>query len=148
SGRKSKSAASSSPTAVALKATVPAPVPAPVAAAPTAAPPPPPTAPADVFASAKKSVVTVIGKLSFEPGYATGTGFFVDRAGKVVTNYHVVRRTDYQQIVLPGTKTPVDARILGFDADHDLALLQAYVTPPVPVAPLANSFVLKMGDTV
>jgi putative serine protease PepD len=115
---------------------------------PSAAEPIPTPTPADLFADAKKAVVTVIAKLSFDEGFATGTGFFVTSSGKVLTNYHVVRKTDYQQIVLPGTKKPIDARILAFDEARDLALLQAYVTPPVSVAPLARNAYLKMGDTI
>ncbi len=103
----------------------------------------------DLFAQAKKSVVTVIAKHSFEKGFSTGTGFFVDAQGRVVTNYHVVRQSDYQQILLPGSKQPIDARIISQDKENDLVLLQAYVTPPVPVAPmLPVSTELKMGDTV
>ena len=103
---------------------------------------------ADPFAAAKKSVVTVIAKLAFDKGFATGTGFFVTSSGKLVTNFHVVKRTDYQQILMPGSKKPVDARILATDEEHDLALLQAMVDPPVPVAPLASGALLKMGDPV
>jgi hypothetical protein len=103
---------------------------------------------ADPFAAAKKSVVTVIAKLAFDKGFATGTGFFVTSSGKLVTNFHVVKRTDYQQILMPGSKKPIDARILATDEEHDLALLQAMVDPPVPVAPLAAGALLKMGDPV
>ena len=97
--------------------------------------PPPPTSVADPFDAAKKSVVTVLAKLAFEKGFATGTGFFVTPSGKLVTNFHVVKRTDYQQILMPGRKKPIDAHILATDEEHDLALLQAMVEPPVPVAP-------------
>ena len=69
-------------------------------------------------------------------------------SGKLVTNFHVVKRTDYQQILMPGSKKPIDARILATDEEHDLALLQAMVDPPVPVAPLAAGALLKMGDPV
>ena len=105
-------------------------------------------APADPFDAAKKSVVTVIAKLAFDKGFATGTGFFVTSSGKLVTNFHVVKRTDYQQILLPGQKKPIDARILATDEEHDLALLQAMIEPPVAVAPLANGALLRMGDPV
>jgi len=140
------------PPAEAAPASLPLPAPA------TAAAPGPAAAasaagaaagPEDHFDQARRSVVTVIAKHSFEKGFATGTGFFVDARGRVVTNFHVVRQTDYQQILLPGSKEPIDARILSEDQDGDLVLLQTYVTPPVPVAPLTlSSSELKMGDTV
>lgn len=143
----------------------PAPKPAPVATArtapvarkgpsPTVAPVSTPVVPAvatdeDTFSRARRSVVTVIAKHSFEKGFATGSGFFVDAQGRVVTNYHVVKQSDYQQILLPGSKQPVDARIISQDKEADLVLLQTYVTPPVPVAPMIPvSTELKMGDTV
>ncbi len=126
----------------------------PAATAPAAAALASPLAPAasdpsaDPFAAAKKSVVTVIAKLAFDKGFATGTGFFVTSSGKVITNFHVVKRTDYQQILLPGSKKPIDARILAKDEEHDLALLQAMIEPPVAVAPLAPGSPLRMGDPV
>ena len=129
----------------------PAPPTAPPATVPlaaTSAPAKPAEEAADPFAAAKKSVVTVIAKLAFDKGFATGTGFFVTSSGKLVTNFHVVKRTDYQQILMPGSKKPIDARILATDEEHDLALLQAMIDPPVPVAPLAAGAVLKMGDPV
>jgi len=129
----------------------PAPPTAPPATVPlaaTSAPAKPAEEAADPFAAAKKSVVTVIAKLAFDKGFATGTGFFVTSSGKLVTNFHVVKRTDYQQILMPGSKKPIDARILATDEEHDLALLQAMIDPPVPVAPLAAGALLKMGDPV
>jgi hypothetical protein len=117
-------------------------------AALTSAPTAVPTPSVDPFDAAKKSVVTVIAKLAFEKGFATGTGFFVTPSGKLVTNFHVVKRTDYQQVILYGQKKLVDARIIFTDEEHDLALLQAMIDPPVPVAPLAKASLLKMGDVV
>lgn len=54
--------------------------------------PAPVPASGDPLEAAKKAVVTVIGKLSFEPGYSTGTGFFVMSSGRLVTNLHVVKK--------------------------------------------------------
>lgn len=138
-------APTAAPAATPAAAAAPAPAPAPTPTR-TAAPAP---SGADTFAQARKSVVTVIAKSSFEKGFSTGTGFFVDSRGRVVTNYHVVRQTDYQQILLDGNKQPVDAHIVSKDVDADLVLLQTYVTPPVPVAPMIpSSTELRMGDTV
>jgi hypothetical protein len=124
-------------------AAVPQPSPtAAVAAAPTATPGTEP------FTAVKKAVVTVISRLAFEKGFASGTGFFVTATGRLVTNFHVVRRTDYQQILLQGQKKPIDARIVATDEVHDLALLQAYVDPPVPFVTFDKDVRLRMGDPV
>lgn len=128
----------------------PTPPPAPTASEATTASSTPAPAPTvnDPFESAKKSVLTVVARLSFEKGYSTGTGFFVTPSGRFVTNAHVIKRTDYQQILRPGQKKLIDARIVATDEEHDLALLQAMIDPPVPVAPLAKASRLRMGDTV
>ncbi len=100
------------------------------------------------FTAAKRAVVTVIARLSFEKGFASGTGFFVTGTGRLITNFHVVKHTDYQQILLTGSKKPIDARIVATDELHDLALLQAYVDPPVPFVSFVKNVRLRMGDPV
>ena len=144
--RPKRSAPAGSVPAVALAAVTSSAAPPPSVARTAPSPvPPAANASADPFDAAKKSVVTVIAKLAFEKGFATGTGFFVTSSGKLVTNFHVVKRTDYQQILLPGQKRPVDAHILASDEEHDLALLQAMIEPPVAVAPLAMDRRSKWG---
>ena len=124
----------------------PAPTPAPPPSPPPARPAP--AAPADPLATVKRAVVTVMGRLSFEKGFSSGTGFFITPMGRLVTNHHVVRHTDFLRVLLPGSKTPIDAHVVALDEAHDLALLQAYVDPPVPTVTLARSVRLKMGDVV
>ena len=68
--------------------------------------------------------------------------------GRLVTNYHVVQHTDFQRILLRGVKTPFDARVIAVDEAHDLALLQAYIDPPVPTITFPKSVRLRMGDVV
>lgn len=133
----------------------PAPPPAAPTAAPLPEPSPPPTvatqpspASSEPFTAVKKAVVTVLARLSFEKGFASGTGFFVTGTGRLITNSHVVRHTDYQQVLLAGSKKPIDARIVATDEVHDLALLQAYVEPPVPFVSFVKGVRLKMGDPV
>ncbi len=71
-----------------------------------------------------------------KPTSSVGTGFFVSKAGHIVTAYHVIRGRSQ---VLVG---PVDrklwriASVLKIDEANDLALLQAKLDrPPLSVAP-------------
>ena len=107
----------------------------------------------DPFSQARKSVgLRLIAKHSFEKGFATGTGVFVDAQGRVVTNYHVVVAvaTD-QQVLRPGRQAAwVDARDhLPGQGRRPGPAPGARGTPPVPVAPMHPGVdrAAELGDT-
>ncbi|MGB5056775.1 MAG: trypsin-like peptidase domain-containing protein [Nitrospirales bacterium] len=60
---------------------------------------------------------------TFEVPQGSGSGFIWNRQGHIVTNYHVIYGADSIQVVLDDQSTR-DARIIGVDPDHDLAVLQ------------------------
>jgi S1-C subfamily serine protease len=60
---------------------------------------------------------------TFEVPQGSGSGFIWNRQGHIVTNYHVIYGADSIQVVLDDQSTR-DARIVGVDPDHDLAVLQ------------------------
>ncbi len=73
-------------------------------------------APTEIFKSVGPSVVSV------ETNTGGGTGFFVDEAGHVVTNYHVIAGANEVFILdASGTRTP--GEVLGFDRANDLAVI-------------------------
>ena len=117
-------------------------------------PPPPPSDPVDavaVFQDVEPSVVTVVVEAlnpttgRTEP-VSSGSGFFIDETGHVVTNNHVVDGgAAYSVVLFDGTELP--ATLVGADPTSDLAVLQ--VDGPVPdVLPLGNSEDLRPGQPV
>lgn len=81
------------------------------------------------------------------PERAIGSGFFIDRRGYLVTNYHVVSsEVDPQYegfsrlyIRMPGRpEEKVPAKVVGFDQIFDIALLKAEITP---------DFIFSLSDT-
>ncbi len=62
-----------------------------------------------------------------------GTAFVVDRDGWLLTAAHVARRAERLEVVLPG-RPALAARMVGYDARRDLAVLR--VTPPTPLPAL------------
>ncbi len=66
----------------------------------------------------------------------SGTAFVFDAQGWLLTAAHVARRAERLQVVLPG-REPLDARVVGYDATRDLAVLR--VTPPAPLPALEFS---------
>ncbi len=76
-----------------------------------------------------------------------GSGFFVDRAGQILTNAHVVDGASSISVTLDSGDR-VEARILGLDPVLDLALLQVRSDERLPVVALGDSGKVKVGDEV
>ena len=53
-----------------------------------------------------------------------GSGLVYDADGHVVTNYHVIKGAREVTVTFTGEDDPANARIVGFDADKDIAVLQ------------------------
>lgn len=110
-----------------------------------------------VFEKAAQSVVYITNTAvrrdlwslnTFEVPQGSGSGFIWNRQGHIVTNYHVVYGADSIQVVLDDQSTR-DARIIGVDPDHDLAVLRitgkADTLMPLDIG---NSQDLRVGQRV
>ena len=77
-----------------------------------------------------------------------GSGFVIDKAGHVVTNYHVVEGADEIAVNFSGGDE-VRARVVGADALTDLAVLRIETQPrALKPLPLGNSDSVRVGDPV
>lgn len=148
------------PTPVPTIAPTAVPTPAPTAI-PTA--PPAPTAVVvevienrakDVFERLTGSVVrisTASGNVGIgQPFSEAGSGFVIDKAGHILTNYHVIKDARSIQITLSDEVTQGTARIIGADPGSDVALLKASdaLLDKLVVAPLGSSAAVEVGDQV
>jgi S1-C subfamily serine protease len=79
---------------------------------------------------------------------ALGSGFVVDKAGHIVTNFHVVDGADQIRVSFSNQDT-VEAELVGVDPSTDLAVLQvdASASALTPL-PLGNSDKVDVGDPV
>ncbi len=81
------------------------------------------------------------------PHRGSGTGFIIDADGSILTNHHVVERADRIVVKLSDGRS-LRARIIGTDADTDIALIKVESSKPLPVAPIGDSSSLRMGEWV
>lgn len=82
------------------------------------------------------------------PRDGTGSGFFYDNAGHIVTNYHVVEGAEEVRVALADGRD-LPAEVIGSDASNDLAVLKVDLdTNRVPIAPLGDSTALYVGQFV
>lgn len=107
---------------------------------------------ADVFGRLKGSVVRVTTASDSvgigQPFGEAGSGFVIDEAGHILTNYHVIKDGGALYLTLDDG-TPLRARIIGTDPGSDVALLQANIpSEKLVVAPLGSSASVRVGDQV
>ena len=81
------------------------------------------------------------------PRRGAGSGFIIDADGSILTNHHVVDRAERITVKLSDGRT-VRARLVGSDADTDIALIKVDGENGLPVAPLGDSSTLRMGEWV
>jgi putative serine protease PepD len=87
-------------------------------------------------------------RFSSPPVQALGSGFVIDKAGHVVTNYHVVEGADDINVSFSNQDT-VKARVVGTDPSTDLAVLRVNenASALTPLT-LGDSDRMEVGDEV
>jgi S1-C subfamily serine protease len=114
----------------------------------------------DVFDRATDSVVFISTYLSavdrlsmnvFEVPSGTGTGFFWDSDGHVVTNFHVIKSSSEAKVSVTGKDgkwRTFEASVVGVDPDKDVAVLKVDLKgfPSKPLT-LGSSSYLRVGQS-
>ncbi len=74
-----------------------------------------------------------------------GSGFLIDKSGVILTNSHVINGADKVTVTLKDGRT-FEGKVLGFDEVTDLAVVKINGNNDLPVAPLADSDQVQVGD--
>jgi len=80
-----------------------------------------------------------------------GSGVIIDKQGHVLTNYHVIRRTEEINVTLASGESQM-AKVVGADPDVDLAVVKLARPTQMPIAmatqqPLVGDVVLAIGNS-
>ncbi len=79
---------------------------------------------------------------------ALGSGFVIDKTGRIVTNYHVVRDAGEVTVSFSNRDT-VKAEVVGTDPSTDLAVLRVQTSASaLTPLPMGNSDLVRVGDPV
>lgn len=100
----------------------------------------------EVYAAVNPSVVMVAVAIDEEKA-SIGTGVILTEDGYVVTNAHVIAGGLSAWVALD-TGEVLDAELVGFDSNEDLALLKLVDGQGLPAAQLGDSDVCVVGDQV
>jgi S1-C subfamily serine protease len=79
---------------------------------------------------------------------ALGSGFVIDKAGHIVTNYHVVRGANSIEVSF-SNRERIKAKLVGADPSTDVAVLKVNVkSRALRTLPLGDSDSVRVGDQV
>ena len=108
----------------------------------------------DVYRKNISSVVNITSRIrSFDFFYGQyetegqGSGFIIDKEGRILTNYHVIENASKIYVTLHGREKQIPASIVGTDKTHDLAVIQIKVPDLRPMT-LGDSSNLLVGQKV
>jgi S1-C subfamily serine protease len=107
------------------------------------------TANIDVNAIAAKvspSVVNLVSSVS--GGEAAGTGIILSESGLVLTNNHVIATSTDLQAEIGGNGDFHPVKVLGYDIQHDVALVQIEGVSGLTPATLGDSSSVDVGDAI
>ena len=95
-----------------------------------------------IYARVAPSVVGI--RVSLQDGAATATGVVMTADGYIITNAHVIAGAERASVTLDGGGK-ADARLVGYDASTDLAVLKVEAEDLVP-AEFGDSALLYVGE--
>jgi S1-C subfamily serine protease len=93
-------------------------------------------------------VVVIDTNLGYQDGQAAGTGMVLTSSGVVLTNNHVIRDATAIRVVVPTTGRSFTAKVVGYDASDDVAVLQASDASNLKTINLGDSATLNAGQSV
>jgi serine protease Do len=76
-----------------------------------------------------------------------GSGVVISKDGYLITNNHVIDNSDEIIVTLSGDKTEYPAKVIGKDADSDLAVIKIEAKNLTPIK-FAHSSDLRIGDVI
>jgi serine protease Do len=102
--------------------------------------------PVSAVSVVQPAVARVDTRVDYQQAYGIGTGIVLSPNGEVLTNYHVVQGANAVTATVNGQSYPAD--LVGYDRQHDVALLQLRGADSLPTATIGDSNALAPGDPV
>jgi S1-C subfamily serine protease len=85
---------------------------------------------------------------SLDQGEAAGTGILISSSGLVLTNNHVIASSNQLEAEIGGDGSQHPAKVLGYDIQSDVALVQIEGVSGLDAASLGNSSSVQIGDAI
>jgi S1-C subfamily serine protease len=94
------------------------------------------------------ALVDVISTDGYQGARSEGTGIVLTSNGEVLTNNHVIEGATSVKVIDIGNGKTYTATIVGYDASHDVAVIQLQNASGLTTASLGDSSSVQTGDSV
>ena len=94
------------------------------------------------------ALVDVVSTEGDQGAVAAGTGIVLTSNGTVLTNNHVIRGATSIKVTDIGNGRTYTAKVVGYDASHDVAVIQLQNASGLTTASLGDSSSVQTGDSV
>jgi S1-C subfamily serine protease len=101
-----------------------------------------------IAARVDPGLVDVVSTDGYQQATAAGTGIVLTSNGEVLTNNHVINGATAIKVTDIGNGRTYTAKVVGYDASHDVAVLQLQNASGLTTASLGDSSSVKTGDSV
>jgi S1-C subfamily serine protease len=110
--------------------------------------PAPPADPSAMVAKVGPAVVDIDTQMSYQSAVGAGTGIVLSPNGQVLTNNHVIEGATSITAVDIGNGQSYQANVIGYDRNHDVAVLQLNGASGLTAASLGDSSQVAVGDPI
>jgi S1-C subfamily serine protease len=93
-------------------------------------------------------LVDVISTDGYQGATSEGTGIVLTSNGEVLTNNHVIEGATSVKVIDIGNGKTYTATVVGYDASHDVAVIQLQNASGLTTASLGDSSTVQTGDSV
>jgi S1-C subfamily serine protease len=101
-----------------------------------------------IRAATNPGLVDVVTTLGYQGAKAAGTGLVLTPNGEVLTNNHVIKGATSIKAIDVGNGHTYAAKVVGYDASHDIAVIQLQHASGLKTVTLGDSTSVKVGDKV
>jgi S1-C subfamily serine protease len=104
--------------------------------------------PASIAVRVNSAIVNINSSYTYQGSAGAGTGIVISSDGKVLTNNHVIQGATRISATDVGNGKTYDAKVVGYDPSHDIAVLQLQDASGLATVKIGDSSKLSVGDAV
>ncbi|MDQ2791872.1 MAG: S1C family serine protease, partial [Actinomycetota bacterium] len=104
--------------------------------------------PSTLVASVAPGLVDINTRMGYQNGEGAGTGIVLSPSGEVLTNNHVIDGATSITVTDIGNGQTYPAIVVGYDRNHDVAVLQMQGATGLQTASIGDSSTVAVGDSI